>query len=266
MWSLPALWRIWESWCDMTKELMWQRNWFITMYWIVVTVLFGGAMYLIAFRTPDEPTMGTIQKIFYLHLPVAINTFLACLVVFVASAGYVWHRESKWDDLAASAAKVAVVLCTVLLLTGMIWGRGAWGRWWAWSPRLTFSLVLWLLYVIYLIVRNAIDSQQRRAVVAAVYGIIAFLDVPLVYLSATLMPEIHPASVELDPAMQLALLAMFVPVTLATVGLVGMRYLVARDQAAKATAGQQSNDASAVSTTSIESLLGQAMTVEGSRD
>ena len=91
------------------------------------------------------------------------------------------------------------VLCSIVLLTGMIWGRGAWGLWWTWSPRLTFSLMLWLLYVVYLIIRNSIESSQRRAVISAVYGVIAFLDVPLVYLSARLMPDIHPASIELDP-------------------------------------------------------------------
>ena len=159
----------------MTKELMRQRNRLITMYWLLVMALFGGAVYLVAFRTPDEASAGPIQKIFYLHIPVATSTLLGCLVVFIASAGYLWQRTSGWDDLSASAAKVTVVLCTVVLLTGMIWGRGAWGRWWTWNPRLTFSLMLWLLYVGYLLIRNSIDSAQRRAVVAAVYGIIAFL-------------------------------------------------------------------------------------------
>ena len=245
-----------------------QRNWLITMYWLVVTALFGGAMYLMAFHTPDDVTKGPIQKIFYLHLPVAVSTLLGCLVVFIASAGYLWQRKSGWDDLAASAAKVTVVLCTVVLITGVIWGRGAWGRWWTWNPRLTFSLMLWLLYVGYLIVRNSIESVQRRAIVAAMYGIIASLDVPLVYLSACMMPEIHPAPVELDPAMRLALVAMFVPVTLAALGLIVMRYLVARDQAARAATVQGNREAvsPAVSRSSIRSLLSQAVSVEATRD
>src|SRR5512133_1020212 len=118
--------------------------------------------------------MGQIQKVFYIHLPVAICTFLACLVAFIASIGYLVQRKMNWDDLAASSAKVAVVLCTIVLITGMIWAKGAWGRWWTWSPRLTFSLMLWLLYVVYLIIRNSVDSSQRRALISAVYAVIAF--------------------------------------------------------------------------------------------
>ena len=170
--------------------------------------------------TPTEASMGEIQKVFYIHLPLAINTFVAALVVFIASIGYLVQRKSVWDDLAASAAKVAVLFCTGVLLTGMIWGRSAWGQWWTWSPRLTFSLMLWLLYAVYLMVRTSIESPQRRAMVSAVYGITAFLDVPLVWLSARLMPDIHPASIQLAAPMKLTLGLWFVPVTLASLGLI----------------------------------------------
>ena len=245
-----------------------RRNLLITLYWVLVMALFGGAIYLVALRTPNEATMGKIQKIFYLHLPVAVNTLLGCLVVFVASAGYLWQRKNSWDHLATSAARVTIVLGSVVLLTGMVWGRGAWGRWWTWNPRLTFSLVLWLLYVTYFIVRNSIDSEQRRAVVAAVYGIIAFLDVPLVYLSTCMIPEIHPAPVELDAAMELALVAMFIPVTLAAIGLVLTGYLVARDQAVKAESAGNSVAGSRPADTSarLESLLRPNATLEISRE
>lgn len=199
-------------------------------YWVVTAASFVGAALLVAFATPNERTMGVVQKIFYLHLPAAINTFLACGLVFIASAGYLWQRKTWWDDLAAASAKVAVLLCSIVLLTGMIWGRSAWGTWWTWSPRLTFSLVLWLLYVVYLMVRASIESEQRRAVVSAVYGIVAFLDVPLVYLSAKLLEDIHPSSITLDGSMQLALAAWFLPVTLAAGGLIAARYALNRAQ------------------------------------
>jgi heme exporter protein C len=172
--------------------------------------------------------MGTIQKIFYLHLPVAINTFVAALVVCIASIGYLWQRSLAWDDLAAAAGKVTALFCAVVLLTGMIWGKKAWGAWWTWSPRLTFSLVLFLLYAVYLMIRPAIESPQRRAVVCAVYGIAAFLDVPVVYLSVKLMEDVHPSSITLDPEMKRTLLAWFVPVTLLMIGLIHDRYMVAR--------------------------------------
>lgn len=199
----------------------------------LIIALFGAALAMLAVYTPTEMTMGQIQKIFYVHLPVAINTFNACLVTFVASVAYLWQRKTKWDDLAASSAKVAVVLCTIVLITGMIWAKGAWGRWWYWSPRLTFSLMLWLLYVVYLIIRNSVDSQQRRAVISAVYAIIAFLDVPLVYLSARLIPDpIHPADIALEPKMQITLMVWFIPVTLAAAGMIALRYMLARAQTA----------------------------------
>ena len=193
-------------------------------YWAVTAAAFVGAIALLVAYTPTEATMGPIQKVFYLHLPLAINTFVAALVIFVASIGYLAQRSSKWDDLGAAAAKVAVVFCSGVLITGMIWGRAAWGQWWTWSPRLTFSLILWLLYAVYLVVRSSIESRERRAIVAAVYGLTAFLDVPLVWLSARLLPDIHPASVQLAGPMKLTLIAWFVPVTLASVGLIAGGY------------------------------------------
>ncbi len=199
---------------------------FTRFYWLATFVLFGLAIATVCTYTPTEATMGPIQKIFYLHLPVAISTFLACLVCFIGSVGYAMKHDARWDRLAASAARVAVILCSVVLLTGMIWGRSAWGQWWTWSPRLTFSLVLWLLYVVYLMVRMSIESPQRRAVISAVYGIIAFLDVPLVYLSVRMLPDIHPGSVSLAPEMRLTLAAWFVPVLMLTAGLIATRYAI----------------------------------------
>ena len=198
----------------------------------VTTLIYGSAtlatllaaILVLLTYTPTEATMGPIQKIFYVHLPMAINTFMAALLVFVASIGYLTQRRPFWDDLAAAAAKIAVLLCSGVLITGMIWGRSAWGQWWTWSPRLTFSLMLWLLYSVYLMIRNAIESPQRRATVCAVYGIAAFLDVPLVWLSARLMPDIHPASIELAAPMKLTLALWFVPVTMLAFGLIVARF------------------------------------------
>jgi heme exporter protein C len=197
-------------------------------FWLGLGVLFVADLALLAVYTPNEEIMGPIQKVFYLHLPVAINTFLACLTAFIASIGYLWQRRAWWDDLAWAAVRVAVQFCGVVLLTGMAWGRLAWGVWWTWSPRLTFSLALFLLYVVYLLVRSSIEGRERRAVIAAVYAIVAFLDVPLVWLSARLMPDIHPGSIELAPAMKLTLAAWFVPVTLLAAGLITLRFVLNR--------------------------------------
>ncbi len=193
-------------------------------YWLLTLACFAAAIAMVFAYTPTEQTMGPVQKIFYLHLPVAINTFLAALILGVASIGYLWQRRLWWDDLAHAAGKVTVVYCGVVLLTGMIWGKSAWGAWWTWSPRLTFSLALFLLYIVYLTVRLAIESPQRRAVVSAVYGLVAFLDVPLVYLSVKLMPDVHPSSIALEPRMQLTLGLWFIPVTMLMCGLLHARY------------------------------------------
>ena len=198
------------------------------VYWLVVLAASALMVVQVFANTPTEATMGVVQKIFYLHLPVAINTFLACLMAFVASVGYLVQRRRVWDDLAVASAKVAVLLCSIVLLTGMLWGKYAWGQWWHWSPRLTFSLVLWLLYVVYLVIRPSIESVERRALVSAVYGIVAFLDVPLVYLSVRLMPDIHPTSVELSPEMRLTLVLCFIPVTLVSAGLLVARFRLQR--------------------------------------
>jgi heme exporter protein C len=199
-------------------------------YWLATALLTVLGVGLVAFYVPDEASMGPIQKIFYLHLPVAICTFLACLVCFVASIGYLWQRDAWWDDLAAAGARVGVQLCSVVLLTGMIWGRSAWGQWWTWSPRLTFSLVLWLLYVVYLMVRLSVESDSRRAVIGAVYGVIAFLDVPLVWLSTRLMPDIHPTSIELASPMKLTLAVWFVPVLMLAGGMVLAKFSLNRQR------------------------------------
>ncbi len=207
-------------------------------FWLLTAVTFAAAIPLVFLWTPEEATMHTIQKIFYFHLPIAINTFLACTVTFVASIGYLIQRRTWWDDLASAAASIAVLLCSGVLITGMFWARGGpWGVWWTWSPRLTFSFMLWLLYVVYLLVRASIESSQRRAIVSAVYGIVAFLDVPLVWLSARMLPDdIHPASVSLAPAMQLTLALCFIPITLLTAGLIVVRFQIARQQRARRTA------------------------------
>ena len=204
------------------------RKFLVYGFWSMTLALFVAGVAMLFLYTPIERTMGPVQKIFYLHLPIAINTFLACFVVFIASIGYLWQRKMWWDDLAAAAAKIAVLFCSVVLLTGLIWGKSAWGSWWTWSPRLTFSLVLWLLFVVYLMIRPSIDSPERRAMVCAIYGIVAFIDVPFVYLSVKLLPDIHPASIALAPAMKLTLLVWFLPITLLAMGLMRAGYVLNR--------------------------------------
>ena len=219
-------------------------------YWVATWALVLVGLLLVAYYAPADADQGVRQKIFYLHLPVAITTFLACFVVFAASGLYLWQRAGWCDDLAHAAAEVAVLYCSVVLLTGMIWAREAWGHWWTWSPRLTLSLVLWLLYVVYVVVRPAIESPERRAVVCAVYGVLAFLDVPLVYFSVQLMPDdIHPPSVDVAPPMLRTVLFWMVPVGLLCVGFIRGRYRLLQRARALREAGREDRPGPATSET-----------------
>jgi len=200
-------------------------------YWAITMAALTGAIVLLVYTPTAVGPSGNpipLQKVFYVHLPSAINAFFACLLVCMAGVGYLAGRKSAWDDLALAGAKVAVALCTVVLVSGMVWAKAAWGKWWTWSPRLTFSLLLWLLYAVYLVLRSSIESPRQRATVAAVYGIVAFLDVPLVWLSVRLMPDIHPPSITLAPQMKLTLGAWFLPVTLIAIGSVAWLYRSSR--------------------------------------
>lgn len=176
-----------------------------------------------AWYAPIEASMGLVQKIFYLHLPAAMCMFGACAGVCAANVAYLWRRRERWDRVGLVLAEAAVLLSVIVLATGMVWGRVAWGQWWTWSPRLTFSLILALLYAAYLVLHRSIDGTARRDVICAVYGIVAFTDVPLVYLSVKLLPDIHPSSVELDERMRVTVLACLAAGVMLTTGLVMRR-------------------------------------------
>lgn len=195
------------------------------MYWIVAAGSLAAALALSAWCGPVEPAAGSAHRILCLHLPAAIVMYAACVLVFVAGLGFLWQRRVWWDDLAAAAGELVVLYCSVALLTGMVWARDAWGCWWTWSPRLTFSLVLFLLYSGYLCTRRSIRSAPKRAMVCAIYGVVAFLEVPLVYLSVRLLPDIHPSrATSLEPSMRFTLLFWFVPMCMLGAGLVHAKF------------------------------------------
>ena len=142
---------------------------------------------------PVEQTMGLVQKIFYVHMPLAWWSMFSFFLVFVSGVAFLMKRTLFWDHLAGAAAEVGVLFSGLALATGMLWGKPAWGVWWTWDPRLTTTLIMWFIYAAYCIVRSLAMNPERRAVVSAVLGIVAFLDVPLVFLSARLWRSIHPA-------------------------------------------------------------------------
>lgn len=161
----------------------------------LVVGLMVAAAYAAFFVAPSERTMGLIQRIFYLHAASAWAGMTAFFVCFVANLQYVWRRQEKWDSLAVSAAEVGVAFITIVLITGPIWAHPVWGIWWTWDARLTSTFVLWLLYVSYLLLRTLIEEPDRRALLSAVFGIFAFVDVPLVYGSIRWWRTQHPQPV-----------------------------------------------------------------------
>ncbi len=169
-------------------------------------VLLPVAVGLVFFYAPVERTMGVVQKIFYVHLALALTAFWSFGVSAVAGIGYLVRRDPLWDARSATAVELGVVLTTLVLVTGSLWGRPIWNTWWTWDPRLTTSLILWFIYAACLILRASVDDPTRRATFSAVMAIAGFVDVPIVFLSARLMRSIHPTvirsdSVGLEPAM-----------------------------------------------------------------
>jgi heme exporter protein C len=162
---------------------------------IVCTALLVGYGFCQAmFIAPTEATMGDVQRIFYYHLPSAWVAFLLFFVNFLASCWYLIRRGKGADALALAAAEVGVVYCSIVLITGPIWARPIWGIWWTWDARLTSTLVLWLIYVSYLVLRHyAIGGQVP--VLAAALGIFGFVDVPIVYMAIRWFRTQHPQPV-----------------------------------------------------------------------
>src|SRR5689334_16408178 len=148
---------------------------------------------------PTEETMGDVQRIFYVHVPAATVAFTLFFANFLASIYYLWKRSAKADALAATTAEVGVVFCSVVLITGPIWARYAWGTWWSpWDMRLNTTLMLWLLYVSYLMMRRS-STAGSTSVLAAALAIFSFLDVPIVYMANRWFRTHHPAPMLFTP-------------------------------------------------------------------
>jgi heme exporter protein C len=145
-------------------------------------------------NAPVDSVQGVIQKILYLHAPCAMAAYLGFLLTAVGGGLYLWKDDERFDRFAASAAEVGVFFCALVLTTGPIWGRGTWGSWWSWDLRLTVTLLLFLVYVSYLLLRSFTEGSERTARFAAVYGIAGLTVIPLNYFAIDLAGgrSIHP--------------------------------------------------------------------------
>lgn len=150
------------------------------------------SLYMVFLFAPTERTMGDVQRIFYFHVASAWVGMAAFAVVFVGGVAYLRSQRRGWDRLALSSAEIGIVFITMALITGSLWAKPTWNTWWTWDPRLTTSAILWTIYVVYLILRGAIEEPAQRARLAAVFGIVGFVDVPIVFMAVRWWRTIHP--------------------------------------------------------------------------
>jgi heme exporter protein C len=149
-------------------------------------------------QAPIDSVQGVIQKILYVHPPLAYGAYLGFILTAIGGAVYLWTDREDFDRLAIAATEVGVIFCTLMLVTGPIWAKGTWGKWWSWDPRLTVTLLLWFIYLAYMLLRSFSGSGPRTARFAAVYGIVGIVLIPLNYYIIEIFDNrsIHPDNLE----------------------------------------------------------------------
>jgi heme exporter protein C len=192
-------------------------------------------LWMVFFWVPTEARQGVVQRIFYLHVPSAWVAFMAFGVVAMASAVYLWLGDERADMAALAAAEGGMVFTAIVLTSGPLWGKIAWGTYWTWEPRLTLTLLLGFIYLGYMMVRNATDSPERGKRFAAVVGIVGAINIPLIHMSVYWFRSLHPDPVVLKPDgptldgdMLTTLMVGLLAFTLLFFGLMTLRYGVER--------------------------------------
>ena len=196
----------------------------------IIAVVTG--LYMAFIFAPQERVMGAVQKIFFFHVASAWIAFFAFFVTFVCGILFLARNNYFFDDLASSSAELGLIFCTIVLITGPIWARPAWGVWWTWDLRLTTTTILWFIYLGYIMLRKFTDDDDKRAKFSAAVGIIGFIDVPIVFFSIRWWRTIHPNVVQeggggLHPDMTKALLVAVLAFSLVYVSLLIKRVRVA---------------------------------------
>ncbi len=157
------------------------------------------SLYLALVWAPRERVMGDIQRIMYFHVATAWIAELAFVLVGLSSVIYLWLRERRWDIVAHASAEVGFVFCCFVMITGPIWGKPVWGTWWTWDPRLTFSMILWLIYVAYLMLRAYGGEMAQVKRFLAILGILGTLDIPFLHFATMWWRGLHPESLTMTP-------------------------------------------------------------------
>ncbi len=172
---------------DKTKKII------MFLEWGSILGLVGCGLWIFL-KMPIETSQGFPQKIMYLHVPTFIATYLAFFVVFAFSIAYLWKRDLMFDQIAKVSAEVGLIFCALLLVTGAIWGRPTWGTYWVWDARLTTTLLLFLIFMGYLLLRMSVNDRDKEARLASVLGIIGCLDIPIIHKSVEWWRTLHQPS------------------------------------------------------------------------
>jgi heme exporter protein C len=159
---------------------------------VVAIVLLAAATAMVFFYAPLERVMGEVQRVFYFHVASAWVGMLGFLVAAATAVAYLRTSRRKWDSMSLAAVEISVVFLLIAIVTGSIWARPVWNTWWTWDPRLTTTTIMVLVYAAYLMLRQGIEDPDRRARFGAVYAILAFVSVPLTFLSIRIWRTIHP--------------------------------------------------------------------------
>ncbi len=162
---------------------------------MIAGILLAVDLYLIFAVAPTDANLGNVQRALYIHVPIAVISLVAFVAVFIGSVMYLRNRNSRWDNMAVAAGEVGFVFVSLALITGVLWAKPVWNVWWTWEPRLTLTLVLWLIYAGYLMVRAFTPNRSRAAVLSAVVGIIGSVDAFIVYFAVQWWRSIHPPQV-----------------------------------------------------------------------
>jgi heme exporter protein C len=173
---------------------------------VALMVLAAAAIF---FYAPTDALQGPVQRIFYLHAAAGLAAFGCFAVVLVGGFAYLWSESEAADRMARAGAMVGVVFTSVTLVMGMMWAKPIWGAYWTWDARLTSTLVLWIIYAGYLLVRRLAEPGRQAARFAAVVGIFGFIDVPIVYFSVTWWRTQHPSSIVISDALPQQMLSTF---------------------------------------------------------
>jgi heme exporter protein C len=207
--------------------------------WVALAglVLLGGVYVRALAFTPIERFQGPAQKIFYVHVPAAVTTELAVILVGLAGAFFLFLKDPRLDRFAEASAEVGTVFAAIVLVTGPIWGKPVWGTWWTWDARLTSTLFLFFLLISYQVLRGAVADPGLRARYCAVLGICAVVLVGFVHMSVYLFPTLHPQPIvirpgkpALPPEMLVTLLMSFGVFLILYAGFVMQRYAIAEQR------------------------------------